>query len=624
MADEAPPIKHPQMQIENVHLERFERIVYSRKHEEAGKELLQNLRRIKAGAQFMYYPVEPRLQSILYTRFCAAVISLLADPMFNLSQDGFDFLASEHATMDTLFRASVFDTSDHLLPQVADNPDEPDRSKLKLTNGQQMVKFLLTYSLRSPAQLNFKAIFQKSPRVMLPLWTGMISSLLTTAINAQKRREELLGLHELFADVDVPDAALPSLSDAYMYASYCLRRDKHAMKGTVHALIERMMVKKGAPIPTPEQLAARRRTFASGEKPTMLIPTEWWTELHAMFRCYAPQIRQLRERFRLVGMGRAQDVDDVGKAEFDHYVEIPEKDISLSRVVEQVNEIAPDVIYYPSIGMALWWVVMASLRLAPVQLMSLGHPASTRSRHMDYVVCDEGAIGDPSLFSEEIAEYPNGCARFLMRRDGIFPEPLNEDDPEAIHIAVPAMLCKINATFMATMRRIRDEAGRPTRFHFFVNMLGVNLYQAAREIRDWLPESFIYERTSYVDYLDKLRKCHVHCCTFPFGGTNSNIDSMLLGIPLVALWGDEPHERFDGMMLRRAQMPEWTIAKSVDEYVAAAVRLVDDTTERNRLRDHLRAFDLQGEFFGSPPAGQETAFADAIWRCYAKGGRDAV
>jgi hypothetical protein len=616
MATEEKPA-HPMTMIENVRLEEFEKAVYARDHERAGHLLLIALRRLKAGADFIGYVPDPRVKTVLYTRFCAAVVALLADPAFNLSQDGFDHLASEHAVTDLLFRASVFETSDHMLPQVASNPAESDHRKLKLTDGGALIKFLLTYSLRSAFQLNFEETFKRSPQVTFSLWAGMISPLLTTAVQAQERRELLLGMHGLFENVKLSDAILPTLSDAYMYTSYGLRRDKHDAKATMHRLFAKLIADRGVKLPTVQQLADRRtNTAATGDKPTILICIEWFTSLHAMYRCYAPIIRQLRTRFRLVAMSRSMDIDEIGKAEFDEWHEVPTQDLVLNSLVDQIGRIAPDIIYYPSLGMAMWWVVLASVRLAPVQVMTLGHPASSRSPAMDYVLCDEGAIGDPSLFTETIVEYANGSARFMMRPDAEFPEPLTEDTPETVRIAVPAMLCKLNATFLSTLREIKEKAGRPVEFHFFVNMLGVNLHQAAREIRDWLPGSKIYERNHYNGYLGYLRTCHLHLCTFPFGGTNSNIDSMLLGIPVLGLEGLEPHERFDAMMIRRAGLPESLVAKTHEEYVAEAVRLIGDDGARNALRDHLRAFDLQREFFGEPPEGQRTAFVDAMMRIY--------
>lgn len=605
--------------VENINLELFERAVYSRDYEKAGTLLLQNLRRLKAGGEFIGYPQHPRLRVILYTRFAAAVVALLVDEKFFLSPEGFDLVASEHAIMDLLFRASVFESSDHMLPQMAKNPEETDRAKLQLTNGPQIAKFLLTYSMRSSFAMNFDKTFTHAAQEFFALWGGINSALLTVAKQAHERREHVLGLHKLFADVDISDGAMPTLSDAYMYTSYATRADKHDAKATIHRMFARMLRKRGVAEPTREAIEQRRRLRANSlkyGKPVLFVGIEWFTSLHAMYRCYAPVIRQMREHFYVVAMSRPSDIDDAGKAEFDEWYPVAQDNINFADVVAKVNEIAPDVIYYPSLGMALWWVALASMRFAPVQVMSLGHPASSRSPCMDYVLCDEGAVGNADLFSEKIITYPNLAARFVMRPDAVIPEPLKVDDPETVEVAVPAMLCKLNAPFLATLREIAEASAKPVRFHFFINMMGLNLHQAAREIRDYLPTAMIYERAHVNVYLERLRSCHLHFSTFPFGGTNSNIDSMLLGLPVLTLEGDEPHERFDAIMLRAAGMDEGLIAQSREEYVGQAVTLIDQSGIRNAYRDQLLATDLKSIFYGEPLESERNAIGDAMDTIY--------
>lgn len=612
-----PPAPPGVTMITNVRLEEIEKAIYARDHERASHLALAALRNLKQGAEFIGYATEPRLKTMLYTRFCAALVALLSDPKFGLSQDGFDHFASEHAVTDLLFRASAFETSDHMLAHLTANPAETDPAKMHIADGAGLVKFLLTYSMRSSFGLNFKQTFERSPQIMFSLWAGMISPLLTTAVQAQERREELLGLWPVFEGVTLSDAVLPTLSDAYMYTSYGLRRDKHDAKGLIHRLYAKMLRDRNVKLPDEKVIRSRRhhRTNDAG-RPTILICVEWFTGLHAMFRCYAPIIRELRARFRLVGMSRASDIDDTGKAEFDEWIAVPSENLDFGALVKTiVSDVRPEIIYYPSLGMAMWWTVMASVRLAPIQVMTLGHPASSRSPCMDYVICEDGSVGDPTLFTEKIVNMPSASARFVMRHDAQFPPPQKDDHPEVVRIAVPAMLCKLNARFMSALRDVSQgavDAGRRVEFHFFVNMLGINLHQAAREIRDWLPTALVYERMHYNAYLQHLATCHLHLCSFPFGGTNSNIDSMLLGLPILTMEGDEPHERFDAVMVRRAGLGEGFVAKTVDEYVRRATELICDDDMRNAARDHLLAIDLNAVFFNQPEPAVRGSFLNAM------------
>lgn len=586
----------------NVHLEPFEAAVYRHEYEKAGHLMLESLRRLRAGAEFIGYQPAPGIRKILVTRLCAAITALLADPKFTLSQDGFDHLASEHAMFDMLFRLSTFETSDHMMAMIAKNPEESERAKLAVEDGAALIKYLMTFSLRSAFGLNYEDTFKRNPQALIALWSGMIAAMLVVDARAHERRELLVGLHAIFADTVPPDACLPALSDAYMYSSYSCRADKHDAKGTIHRMLE---AKFSATCNRPgrERLSVRwaraREARQRGERPTVLVAIEWFSSAHAMFRCYAPAIRQLRADFRLVGMGRRMDIDEVGIAEFDEFIDIG-PDFRIQTVVDQVNKLAPAAIYHPSLGMALWWVCCASLRLAPLQCMTLGHPASSRSRHMDYVLCDQSAVADPALFSERIITYPDGATRFVRRPDAAPLAPRLEDRPETINVAVPAMLVKLNAPFMAALKTINERAARPVVFHFFINMIGVSLHQAAVEIRNVLPTARIYERNAYTGYMQHLRDCDLHIATFPFGGTNSDIDSLSLGIPVLCIDGVEPHSRFDAMLMRRIGL-ESLVCSSVEAMIERAVELIDDHDARNAIRDRILSSDLDSAFFADCP-----------------------
>lgn len=614
--------------VENVRLEEFERAVYAGDMEQAGSLLLLNLRRLKSGADFVGHSTDPRLKRHLYTRFCAAVVALLANPKFGFSKEGFEHVAAEHATVDALFRASSFGSSDHLLPLVA----APDGVGELKASGPALAKFLVAYSLRSALQMDFEDTFAKAPQELFPLWAGMCSPLLTVSEQASQRRELLLGLHGLFRGCTASPGMLPALSDAYMYSSYALASGKHDMKGTVHEVLLRSLEAAGVALPKPKNIRVRRnyalrmlqagRGLIDAPRPTAVVCLEWFGGNHSMFRCYAAAVRQLRKRFRLVAFSRAADIDEVGKAEFDEWREVPTVGLSFQKLVRDVLSVRPDLIYYPSLGMAMWWVVLASARLAPVQLMTLGHPASSRSPNMDYVVCERGSVGDDQLFTERIVEVPESSMRFVPRGDAELPppDPDHEAAPGIVRIAVPAMLCKLSPAFMGAARAVQERcetAGQRVEFHFFVNMVGVNLHQSASEIREWLPSAKVYERADYVTYANHLRRCHMHLSTFPFGGTNSNLDSLLLGLPVVTMVGAEPHSRFDAVMVHKAfddGDAEFLVAKTKDDLVDLASRLATDHRLRNELRRRLLSQDLRAKFMAGKD-GQEH-FVDAVWLVY--------
>ena len=618
-------------QIPNINLEIFEKAVSRHEYEYATQLLLENLKRLKAGALFVGYPLADQVQRQCFTRFVAAILALFTDPAYKISKEGFNHIGAEHAIIDMALRYSHFESSDHVLSIIADNPEELDRSKLKISDHASLTKFLLIYSLRSNFGLAFEQTFRDNPEMMFNLWAGMLSPLCTTATMAHQRRDEMIGMHEYFKDVAITPVVMPTLSDAMMYMSYGSRRDKHSAKATVCHLFARWLrdPANNVPLPHPDILNTRRQRALSpknaDKKPTILVCVDWFTSLHAMYRCYAPIIRQLKQRFRVIGIGRPMDTDEVGRGEFEEWHYLPDHGMNLPAAVAAINSIKPDIIYYPSIGMSMWWVALSTVKLAPVQIMTLGHPASSMSPAIDYVLCDEGAIGDKSLFSEEIIEYPNGCARYLHRPDApdlpALIEAASQEKTSEIRIAIPSMLCKVNAPFLQLLQQLTMKCPRKLVFHFWTNMIGLTLMQSAHEIHAWLPDAVVYQRSDYPFYMSTLSKCHFHMSTIPFGGTNSNIDAMLLGVPTLTLLGDQPHERFDALMLERAGLEDELVTHTLQEYADKAMRLATDDAYRLGLRKHLLGLDLNALFYDPPPAGQESCFVDAVWDAFQRGPR---
>jgi hypothetical protein len=64
-------------------------------------------------------------------------------------------------------------------------------------------------------------------------------------------------------------------------------------------------------------------------------------------------------------------------------------------------------------------------------------------------------------------------------------------------------------------------------------------------------------------------------------------------------------ERIDGALFERVGMPSWTTAESIEDYIAAAVRMIDAHDERTALRQRLidtraveRCFEGRPQAFG--------------------------
>lgn len=593
--------------VEKVRLEDFEAMVYAREYESAGRELLRILKNLRMGANFANHEMTTETRLHLYTRLATAITTLLADPGMQLSQEGFDLLAVEHATLHAIFEVSEFRNADHLLRQFGTS-DPVDPSRLHFTGTQNLVKLLIAYSLDSELELDFETYFKAEPQLALPAFLGMLAHTVVLSPTAHRRREKLLTLGPLFEGVDVKDHMLTAVRDAYMQCSYGTGDGKHEVKRSLNILARRLLERRVA-LPT---LPAKR---PRPKRPTILVQLEWFHSAHAMYRCYAPSIRRLRDKFRLIAIGHERALDDISKELFHEVIETEGATESLPEIIEKIKRITPDIVYYPSIGMNVRCVVLSTTRLAPIQVATMGHPGSTYSAAIDYIVVSDRIPGTPSCFTETVVA-AEGMPPMTIPHGEEFPSAEPETNPPILRIAVSAMASKLNALFLAACQRILGKAGRRVEFHFFPAKDGLLGEVASRQIKDWIPEAVIHSRLDYNEYLDELSHMHLHLSPFPFGGTNSNIDSMRLRIPMVALEGTELHSQTDAAMMRHAGLPESLIARDATQYEQIALDLIQNTEQRLSISERLANTNVAKLFLDHSAQGFSRDFADLFWWIY--------
>ncbi len=89
------------------------------------------------------------------------------------------------------------------------------------------------------------------------------------------------------------------------------------------------------------------------------------------------------------------------------------------------------------------------------------------------------------------------------------------------------------------------------------------------------------------DVKELLRMGDVYLDTFPFGGVNSLVDPLEIGVPVVAWEGDSFRSRMGGALLRTLEAPE-LVASSEAGYLTTATQLAADATRRRELGSRLQ------------------------------------
>lgn len=586
----------PTHSIQHIELEVLEKEIYSRNYNVAGIQMLSALSRMRTGAEFAFKRYHDDDQILgYYARLAASIGAYVCDPNYIPSDTAYIRLCLEVPTIEAIFKASPMHGGEHIARILANNPTERDPAKLEW-DIPQLAKWLLFCGLDSKTGVNYDELFGKAARLMMPWWVGLLVTKIVYTSEAMERKNALLKMGHYFSKFEIPDDLLGAFADAFMYASYATSEDRHEVKGVITKMLAHSISKR-FDVPPVKRVTGRG-------KPTILIPIEWFGSFHAMHRCYAGFIDQLRTRFKLVACGRLSMLDDNARGYFDSVIAIPEKGVELKTMMKEITELAPDIVFYPSVGMALWWVALATQRLAPIQIMSVGHPASSFSPEMDYVISDERAL-EPSCFTERCVMLPSGFAlHFIARPDYAAAAPKEKAaTPGICNVAIPAMTMKLNHLFFDSLTCLEikaKEEGVTIRYHFFTNLLGVEHRASAFMLRRMFEGCVAYPRVAGPKYLEQLAACDFSLAPFPFGGTNSTVDALLLGLPVVTLWGKQPHERFDALLLEKIGLHE-LVAKTPEEFEAICLRLCNDV-ERASTSAKIIAADCETAFYSPLPS----------------------
>ncbi len=596
-------------------LENFEYLCYARQHEAAARELVRLLALIdrhygQLTGQFplAVSPAVPpaALEQHILSRITSAISALFSDPGFHISPDGFGQLIHFQRWLASLFAASPFIHADHILRAL--NPGGPQAEVVEV-KPLDLVKFCLLYSPESELSLDVEMLWQQNRSLAAALFLALMSPRFLGTPAAHSKREALLGwlperLRQLDSLAGLPVAVL---HDVYMHCSYADLPQRHRIKAAINDLVLKTLRSEG--LDDLDQDGSAR----VGGKPVMLVLVEWFSGGHSIYRTHSRTLEAARRHFHLVGLGFEANTDALGRAVFDEFIDLG-KPSDLIGSLRQLHGIAcqrqPRLFYMPSVGMFPITMFAANLRLAPLQVAGLGHPATTHSACIDYISVEEDFIGDPACFSEQLLRLPADGQPYRPSAIPVEIAPRERSDRPEVHVAIAATTMKLNPRFLQACQQIvalaakppEGRPGRQVRLHFLVGQAQGLLYpQLQRLILRCVPSAQVYAHQPYQQYLSIFNQCDMFLSPLPFGNTNGIIDAFTVGLPGVCKTGPEVFEHIDEGLFRRVGLPDWTIAATLDDYILAAVRMATDYAARSALYAHLadpRA--LQKLFEGRP------------------------
>lgn len=621
---------------EGFNLERFEYQVTLPGTEPAARMLLLLLEQLDChygqwGPRFSAYapgtPLEG-LNPVLCTRIAGAVTTLFSRLDFTVSDGGYIQLMNLHRWLALIFAVSLYRNADHIIRNInAAGGGVVDPLTL---NGHNLRLFCLCYFPDSQIALQPDVLWQYDRRTVARLFLALISGRALPTPAAHGKREQLLAwLPERIAELDSLDF-LPTavLHDVYMHCSYADLAEKHRIKRSLNDLIRRSLLAGDFADITRQdnrELAATDQPEIQGPpgKPVMMVVLEWFTSQHSVYRTHSRALAALRGEFTVHGVGLNTAVDAAGRQIFDVFHGV-DTATALRQAYALASELRPDVVLYAGVGMFPFTIYLSNLRLAPLQLVGLGHGASTFCEQINGFVIEEDLVGEERSFSETVIRVPADAMPFVppadIRRVPVSRTPFltrqqaQWREPLPVRVAVCASIMKINPNFLATLAEIQCRSRVAVQFCFYLGFAqGLTLDYLRGAIHAVLPGAEVNAHMPVQAYQTALNSCELFVSPFPYGNMNGVVDAVRQGLPGVCLTGPEVHSHIDGGLFRRLGLPEELIATGYEMYIRGVLRLVEEHDWREMLQHQLLDNDVEQVLFQGHPEKFTAAISD-VWQ----------
>jgi len=269
----------------------------------------------------------------------------------------------------------------------------------------------------------------------------------------------------------------------------------------------------------------------------------------------------------------------------------------LSSWVKAIFAAQIDVLIYPEIGMDPISARLASIRLAPIQVGSWGHPDTTGLPTIDYYLSADllEPEGSEEYYTEHLIKLPNlgSC----HKSSSVVPA-LIDLKKFGIKANQPLLICpgtpfKYQPQYDHIFINIAKRLGK-CQFLFFIysnkqlttlfeKRLASCFLESGLDSKDycvfipWQPKSIFYGLMSRADiYLD----------TIGFSGFNTAFQAIECGLPVITREGKFMRGRLASAILKRIGLRE-LIAQDEDEFINIAVKTIRDQTYNHLIRDKL-------------------------------------
>jgi predicted O-linked N-acetylglucosamine transferase (SPINDLY family) len=332
---------------------------------------------------------------------------------------------------------------------------------------------------------------------------------------------------------------------------------------------------------------------------------------NAITKGWVHHLDKSRFEIWLFQLGSTSDEETVrAMGEAAHFEDRPK---NLPTWCRAIRDARLDVLIYPEIGMDALTTQLASLRLAPVQAATWGHPETSGLATMDYYLsADALEPADAARnYREQLVRLPNlGVCVDPLTPAVAMPDlqalALPRDEPLLLCPGTPFKYSPLQDRIWARIAQGLQTSGARRGWAGIADRLRrkghgrLVFFRSGNESMDGLlaqrlRRTFDAERVDFdahvsiIPYLDRRRffglmqQSALLLDTVGFSGFNNALQAVEAGLPVLAHEGKYLRGRLASGIMRRLDLPE-LVAASDEEFIGTAVRLAADATRCEELR----------------------------------------
>ncbi len=419
---------------------------------------------------------------------------------------------------------------------------------------------------------------------------------------------KLIDASSMVQKMDFDSTSVELSIGPWMLCSYFDRSDRHQLKKSINIAIRKWVNKQLTP-GIEKQLT--KQVSATNNIKRIVVMCEKYSSNHAMYRCYHHAISNLKDSYEVTGFVAKNSYDQNSSKDFHHIIEVEDSVVNFATTIKKLIKVKPDLIIFASLGMAKWTIPFANIRAAKIQAMCYGHPASAFSEYIDFGIA--AAFPEGPTYQKFVQEklIMTGTSTHMKRMVDYLPEEIIKPNDNVVRIAINSSLPKISQRLINLLSLVLTHSSIPVEFHFFLIKSSLAFEKAM--FKRFASQAIIHHPKPYNDYMKSLSKCNLALGTFPFGGSNTNIDLATLGIPKIIYTEDTGLSSYSDLgICKQMNFPEELFSKSEEELLINLIYLIHNPVERERLAKLISEQDLDQLIFKEKTDYKDPMIKDAI------------